>query len=207
MDAANGAPPASNIVLVGMMFSGKSSTGRELANRLGAVFVDSDEEVESTGGVDISELWEREGEPGFRLRESLVIAAARSQGTRGRKPVILATGGGVLTSDGAAAALRQVGCLVYLRARPRTLAVRARDDIAKPKQGPVNSATRSQTRPLVEAAIHEGPGALEARFEELLSARSEEYESAADLIVDVDDFNPSEVAEAILAGIDGECSA
>ncbi|RIK10170.1 MAG: shikimate kinase [Acidobacteria bacterium] len=198
MVAANGASPAPSLVLVGMMYSGKSSCGRELAKRIGGVFFDTDEEVERLAGSGIPEIWEREGESGFRSHEAKAISALRN---RGREPVVVATGGGVLTTEGAGCSLREIGSVVYLRATPETLARRARSDVGMSDSGPMEDFSSVGTRPLIQDAINLGPGALERRFEELLLQRSEVYESAADVVVDVDELTTRELAEAILDAV------
>ena len=63
-----------NVFLVGPMGSGKSAVGRQLALRLGLDFLDSDDEIEARTGVDISYIFEREGEAGFRQREAEVLS-------------------------------------------------------------------------------------------------------------------------------------
>lgn len=201
MDAANGAPPTSNLVLIGMMCSGKSSAGRELAYRLDAVFLDTDEEVESAAGEGISEIWEREGEPGFRLREVVALSAIRA---RGPKAVVVATGGGILTAESSAPLLGEIGKVVYLRGRPETLAARALRDAEASTSEVAEGLLKSRTRPLIQDAINEGAVGLEEELAKLLSVRSDDYERVADLIVDVDDLDPLEVVEEILAGIEGQ---
>ena len=62
------------LFLIGPMGSGKSAVGRRLAGILGLSFYDSDDEIEARTGVDISYIFEKEGESGFRKRESVVIA-------------------------------------------------------------------------------------------------------------------------------------
>ena len=60
-----------NIFLVGPMGAGKSAVGRYVARALHMSFVDSDDEIESRTGVDISFIFEKEGEAGFRKREAV----------------------------------------------------------------------------------------------------------------------------------------
>ena len=55
-----------SLYLVGMMGSGKSSTGRPLAEKLGYGFVDSDSVIEQLAGCSIPEIFQRDGEAGFR---------------------------------------------------------------------------------------------------------------------------------------------
>ena len=66
-----------NIVLVGMMGAGKTTVGRLLARRLKRAFYDSDEEIERRCGVRIPVIFDIEGEPGFRARETHAWCAAR----------------------------------------------------------------------------------------------------------------------------------
>ncbi|MCJ7453243.1 MAG: AAA family ATPase, partial [Steroidobacteraceae bacterium] len=81
--------------MVGPMGSGKSAVGRQLATRLGLEFVDSDVEIESRTGVDVPYIFEREGEAGFRLRESEIL----DELTRSVRRVIATGGGAVLDPE------------------------------------------------------------------------------------------------------------
>ncbi len=66
------------IVLVGFMGAGKSSVGSALARALGLRFVDTDQVVVQRALRSISEIFEQEGEAGFRRREREVAAEALS---------------------------------------------------------------------------------------------------------------------------------
>src|SRR5271156_4744952 len=59
-----------NVFLIGPLGSGKSAGGRQLARVLRFSFHDSDADIEARTGVDIAFIFEKEGEAGFRLRES-----------------------------------------------------------------------------------------------------------------------------------------
>ena len=100
-----------SIFLIGPMGSGKSAVGRRLAKELGQQFVDSDDAIEQRSGVDIPFIFEREGEEGFRLRESKVIdELTRLPG------IVLATGGGSAQNAENRAWLHSRGLVVYLHA-------------------------------------------------------------------------------------------
>ena len=71
------------------MGSGKTAVGRRLAKELGLEFFDSDAEIESSTGVDISFIFEKEGEASFRQRERDCITKLTQ-----RENIVLATGGG-----------------------------------------------------------------------------------------------------------------
>ena len=78
-----------NIVLIGLMGAGKSTIGKNLANRIGWTFVDTDQLVEKRCGTTISVIFEVEGEKGFRNREKKIIVEVMN-----KKKQVIATGGG-----------------------------------------------------------------------------------------------------------------
>ena len=98
-----------NIYLVGPMGSGKSAVGRILARMIDAPFLDSDAEIEKRTGVDISYIFEREGEARFRQREKETLEALTVL-----EPLVLATGGGAILLPENRAMLAGRGCVVYL---------------------------------------------------------------------------------------------
>ena len=80
--------PSGNIFLVGMMGAGKTTVGKLLAQHMGKIFIDSDEEIQQRTGVTITHIFDVEGEAGFRQREASVIqdlAAARQLGSGDRR--------------------------------------------------------------------------------------------------------------------------
>ena len=81
-----------NLYLVGMMGSGKTSTGPCLAKELSYGFVDSDKVIEEVCGQSISVIFNQEGEEEFRLVESKVLNAIGQ-----RHSLVVATGGGLVT--------------------------------------------------------------------------------------------------------------
>lgn len=99
-----------NIILIGMPGCGKSSVGRALAARLGRELFDSDELVERTAGMSIPEIFEKEGEDGFRRRET----EALSELTR-RSGCVIAAGGGAVMRPENLPLIRQNGTAVWIR--------------------------------------------------------------------------------------------
>ena len=83
-----------NIVLIGMPGSGKSTIGRILADYLGREFVDADAEIVKKAGMDIPEIFEQSGEPGFRQIETEVLADLGK-----RSGLVISTGGGCVTQE------------------------------------------------------------------------------------------------------------
>jgi shikimate kinase len=159
-----------NVVLIGFMGAGKSSLGHVLADRLSFRFFDTDAMVEETAGRPIPEIWDDEGEEGFRAREhDAVLHACAGTGR------VIACGGGAVLEIRNYGILKGAGTVVYLRAPAAVLRARVGDGAA---------------RPLLKDA---------RAFDRLLAERTPAYESAADLIVDTDQRTPDELA-ADLAG-------
>ena len=99
------------VVLVGLMGAGKTSVGTRLAQRLGAPFRDSDDEIERAATMTIPEIFERYGEAEFRDGERRVIRRL----LEGR-PHVLATGGGAFMNDETRALIRARAVSVWLKA-------------------------------------------------------------------------------------------
>ena len=98
-----------NIVLIGMPSCGKSTVGKALADSLGRVFFDSDEEIVKTIGMSIPEFFATKGEAEFRKIESEIIAElSKKQGA------VIATGGGVVLNNRNVELLKQNGFIVFL---------------------------------------------------------------------------------------------
>jgi len=116
-----------NLILVGMMGSGKTTMGRTLARHLNKDFADSDEEIQKRTGVNIPHIFDIEGEPGFRLRETAVLRELVN-----RDNIVLATGGGVVLAEENRELLKQSGIVVYLRANVHDLWHRTRHDRNRP---------------------------------------------------------------------------
>ena len=81
------------LVLVGPPASGKTTVGTAVAGRLGAVFRDTDQDIENLAGCSVADLFVTEGEPHFRALEEQAVATALA-GHDG----VLALGGGAVTS-------------------------------------------------------------------------------------------------------------
>ena len=105
-----------SIVLIGMPGCGKTTVGRALAGKLGRTFVDLDEEIVRRAGTSIPEIFAREGEAGFRERESALV---RKFGER--TGLVVSTGGGVVTRRENYIPLKQNGLLLHLRRDPAAL--------------------------------------------------------------------------------------
>ena len=160
-----------SLYLVGMMGSGKTSTGRPLAERLGYGFVDADAVIEQAAGCSIPEIFERDGEAGFRSLESQVLSAISQ-----RHSLVVATGGGVVTQPEYWGLLHS-GIVIWLDVVPDQLLKRLNAD--------------STVRPLLQTADPE------AALNALLNERRPLY-AEADLTVVINDETPETVADGIL---------
>jgi len=115
------------VVMVGMMGAGKTAVGTALARLLGVEFRDSDEEITRAASRSIAEIFERDGEPFFRSRETEVIARL----LRGA-PCVLSTGGGAFLSAANRSLIHDVGVSVWLRADLDLLWQRVRHKTTRP---------------------------------------------------------------------------
>ncbi|WP_115160829.1 shikimate kinase [Synechococcus sp. UW86] len=160
-----------SLYLVGMMGSGKTSTGRPLAERLGYGFVDADSVIEQAAGCSIPDIFDRDGEAGFRSLESQVLSAISQ-----RHSLVVATGGGVVTQPENWGMLHS-GIVIWLDVVPDQLLQRLNAD--------------STVRPLLQTADPE------AALNALLNERRPLY-AEADLTVVINDETPEAVADGIL---------
>lgn len=119
--------PGMNLVLIGLMGSGKTAVGRRLAERLGRPFVDLDDEIAAAAGRSIPELFDTEGEAGFRAREAAAVATVAA-----RSGQVIATGGGVVLDSDNIAALRASGAVVWLDVELDELARRVGEGARRP---------------------------------------------------------------------------
>ena len=116
-----------NVFLVGMMGAGKTTIGKFLANFLNKTFLDSDREIQKRTGVTIPLIFEIEGEPGFRKRETEMLLELVQT-----KNIVLATGGGAVLSAENREILMRNGTVIYLRATVDDLWRRTRQDKNRP---------------------------------------------------------------------------
>jgi shikimate kinase len=132
------------IVLVGMMGAGKTAIGTALARNLGVPLLDSDDEIVRAASRSIAEIFERDGEPFFRLKEAQVIARL----LRGA-PCVLSTGGGAFMAPANRAEIAAHGVSVWLRADLDLLWARVRHKSTRPLLRTANP--RETLRVLYEA--------------------------------------------------------
>jgi len=146
-----------NIVLIGMPSAGKTTIGKQLAERLNVPFYDMDDVIVETTGKTIKELF-AVSEDYFRQQETEVARAlAQKEG------VVIACGGGVIKRKENIDLLGATGTILFLN--------RAPEDIIKDVD--------ISTRPLLAAGRH--------KIMDLYAQRFEYYVKYSDHIVDVED--------------------
>jgi len=99
------------IVMVGMMGAGKTAVGRALAARLRVPFLDSDHEIETAANMTIPEIFARDGEAFFRLKERQVIARLLTE-----ECGVLSTGGGAFLAAENRETITRNGASIWLQA-------------------------------------------------------------------------------------------
>ena len=99
-----------HIALIGFMGAGKTTIGAHVATRIGRLFLDLDREIEHAVQRSIPELFQQEGEAGFR-----VLEAERTLATlRQSRPAVLALGGGAVETSAIRKALREHALTVFV---------------------------------------------------------------------------------------------
>jgi shikimate kinase len=149
---------------------GKTAIGKRLAKRLGRPFVDTDHMIEGNEGADVAEIFEREGEAGFRAIERAVVA-----GLATAAPSVIATGGGTFIDDDNRNRLLEMGVVVCLVTKFETIMERV---------------SRNARRPLAQG---DARGRLAALYEERKSAYGK-----ADVLVETDGLSVDQSAVRIL---------
>lgn len=168
--------PTSNIFLVGLMGSGKTTIGRALAKRLNLRFVDADHEIEARTGATIPLIFEIEGEASFRQREADVIRDLTAE-----QGIVLATGGGAVLNEQSRRYLHERGTVIYLRASVNSILQRTSHD---------------RNRPLLQTVDPR------ARIEELSKQRAPLYEEVAHITIETGRPNVQSVVQNILAQLE-----
>ncbi|KKM73343.1 hypothetical protein LCGC14_1411460 [marine sediment metagenome] len=160
-----------NIVLIGFMGSGKTAVGKQLGERLGLPFKDTDSLIEERLGQKINAIFADKGEAFFRDMESQIIDELTAKDNQ-----VLSCGGGAILRNENVNYLRQNGTLIYLKAPFAVL---------------YNRIKSSSNRPLLTSNEPEKTARM------LWEARQKVYESAADLSLDTSKKSIEQIVKEI----------
>jgi len=171
------------IYLVGFSGTGKSTIARLIAEKMSYPAFDLDQLIIEASGISIPLIFEREGEEGFRRRESEALRTVSRQ-----QAFVVATGGGAVLSEENRRLMSAHGWIVCLEGRPETLHARLQSQLAK-ESGP------GAVRPLLDS---EDP--LE-KLRTLKQSRQPIY-ALADWTVHTDRLTPEQVAAEVVRAVD-----
>lgn len=160
-----------SIYLVGPMGAGKTTIGKLLAKHLNRDFMDSDWYVCEQTGAEVAWIFAKEGEAGFRERETKAISELTA-----RQKIVMATGGGAVTIAKNRELLKN-GLVIYLKASVDTQLSRTKKD---------------KNRPLLQ---NDNPRAV---LEKLFAIRDPLYHEVADIVVPTGRLYPKQMVQEIL---------
>jgi len=115
------------IFIVGPAASGKTTIGKKLAKFLKVDFFDTDEKIEEKSGVNISWIFDVEGEEGFRKREKQILSD-----TKNLESCVISTGGGIVLDKKNRKFISSTGIVVYLSVSLKTQIQRTLLDKSRP---------------------------------------------------------------------------
>jgi shikimate kinase len=161
------------MALIGLPGAGKSTVGRILAARLGWPFHDLDAGIEAAAGRTVAEIFEHEGETGFRQRESRMLSEIDGEGT------VVACGGGVVVEPGNRALLKERFITAWLEVEPAEAARRL--------------AHGAESRPLLR------DGTVAGRLQALLREREFWYREVSSLALRTDGLDPETLVEPLFS--------
>ena len=159
-----------NVILIGFMGCGKTTIGVRLAGLLGFDFVDTDALIVAKAGMPIPQIFQEQGEAGFRALETGVLDELAAQGC---ERTVISTGGGIVTQPINTEKLRALGVIVWLTTSDDILWQRVR---------------RNRERPMLHT---KNP---RQTFNDLLALRRPMYAGLADLTIDSRGLSPEEAA-------------
>ena len=170
-----------NIVLIGFMGAGKSTISDYLSTMFAMEVVEMDQEIVKGEGMSIPDIFATYGEEYFRNCETELLKKMQS-----RKNVLISCGGGVVLRECNVEQMKKNGRVVLLTASPEEVYERVKDSDDRPVL-----AGRKNVKGIAE----------------LMEARREKYEAAADIIVNTDHKTVLQVCEELvqrLTEMDGE---
>jgi len=180
-------------ILIGLRGSGKSTIGRQLASRIGAVFIDLDDlTAQSLGEPTAGQALQAHGQHAFRQAEAQQLKQTLSAITAAKSRVVLALGGGTPTAPTAAEQLQTfrssstTAHLIYLRAKPSTLRSRlATTNLTERPSLTAIPSDKTNAKP-AEQTLHE--------IDDIFNQRDNLYTTLAH-VIDIDDLTPEQLVD------------
>lgn len=154
------------------MGSGKTSIGKKLSRMMKFDFIDTDHLIEDKTGVDISTIFEHEGETGFRKRENKILESISNI-----ENTIVGTGGGIILSEENRLIIKDMGFIVYLTASIKELVYRTEQD---------------KNRPLIKN------GDAEIKIIEILKEREKYYKNTSNIKLSTDNYDTVKLSKIII---------
>ena len=163
-----------NIVLIGFMGTGKTTTGKLLSSKLGYSFLDMDKEIAIASKMSIKDIFDKYGEAYFRSLETKLV-----QNITQKTNMIISTGGGIVKNPANLQQLAKNGLIIALSADIDTVLIRTG------KRG---------VRPILDKKDN---GDRRAAIKTLMTERHDLY-AIADYTVDTSHLSPMQVVEKII---------
>lgn len=161
-----------HIVLIGFMGSGKTKTGKRLAEGSGLAFVDVDKIITREMKMSVTDIFNRFGEVFFRALETKTIKELRQM----EKRAVISVGGGLPMQEQNHKYLKELGTIVYLKGSAETLQKRLERDHGRPLLTGTN---------------------MEEKIRRMLETREPVYEKLADVTVITSDQPMKELIREI----------
>lgn len=166
-----------HLYLTGYRGSGKTSVGRWLGERLDLLVIDLDDSIEAEAGMSIRQIFEQEGELGFRNRESAALNAVSRE-----SPSIVSLGGGAILREENRDIIRATGFCIWLKVDASTALQRLAQDESSTERRP--SLTSLPAREEIISLLHQ---------------RDPLYSIAADAQIDVLGKSVATIGDEVLA--------
>jgi shikimate kinase len=165
-----------NIILIGMMGSGKSTVGELLAQKLAYSFIDLDSLLQEKAGRTIKDIVDTTGLPYFRELESKTLESVKNV-----QRTVISTGGGVILKPENCTVLQNLGSIVWLDISVQATNERLKGNLDRPLIQAQSAAERLQ------------------KISSIMADRTQKYRTLAHLKLKVDDLTPEEIVQKIIS--------
>lgn len=173
-----------HLYLTGYRGSGKTCVGKWLGKKLILPSIDLDDRIESTAVMSISDIFAREGEVGFRNRETVALQQVNKE-----PACIISLGGGAILRAENREIISNSGFCIWLKADVDTLLTRLEKDFKSNGRRPALTSLSPREE-----------------ISSLIKARAEFYAQAADVVVDVASKSIPTIGEEIIVLLDARNS-